>query len=122
MVKVVETVAEVREQVAAWRREGLTVGLVPTMGYLHDGHKSLIARSVKENDRTVVSDFVNPIQFGPNEDLDSYPRDLDHDIAVVEEGGGDLIDVEPAARRDAQADDVVIQKLRHHVSELAVGV
>ena len=91
MVKVVETVAEVREQVAAWRREGLTVGLVPTMGYLHDGHKSLIARSVKENDRTVVSDFVNPIQFGPNEDLDSYPRDLDHDIAVVEQGGGDLI-------------------------------
>lgn len=91
MVKVVETVAEVREQVAQWRKEGLTVGLVPTMGYLHDGHKSLIARSVKENDRTVVSDFVNPIQFGPNEDLDSYPRDLDHDIAVVEQGGGDLI-------------------------------
>lgn len=91
MVKVVETVAEVREQVAEWRRQGLSVGLVPTMGYLHDGHKSLIARSVKENDCTVVSDFVNPIQFGPNEDLDSYPRDLDHDIAVVEEGGGDLI-------------------------------
>lgn len=91
MVKVVETVAEVREQVAQWRKEGLTVGLVPTMGYLHDGHKSLIARSVKENDRTVVSDFVNPIQFGPNEDLDSYPRDLAHDIAVVEQGGGDLI-------------------------------
>jgi pantoate--beta-alanine ligase len=91
MVKVVETVAAVREQVAEWRRQGLSVGLVPTMGYLHDGHKSLIARSVKENDRTVVSDFVNPIQFGPNEDLDSYPRDLDHDIAVVEAGGGDLI-------------------------------
>lgn len=91
MVNVVETVAEVREQVAQWRKEGLSVGLVPTMGYLHDGHKSLIARSVKENDRTVVSDFVNPIQFGPNEDLDSYPRDLEHDIAVVEAGGGDLI-------------------------------
>ena len=91
MVNVVETVAEVRAQVAQWRKEGLSVGLVPTMGYLHDGHKSLIARSVKENDRTVVSDFVNPIQFGPNEDLDSYPRDLEHDIAVVEAGGGDLI-------------------------------
>ena len=91
MVKVVKTVSEIREQVAQWRKEGLTVGLVPTMGYLHDGHKSLIARSVKENDRTVVSDFVNPIQFGPNEDLDSYPRDLEHDIAVVEQGGGDLI-------------------------------
>jgi len=91
MVKVVETIAEVRAQVSEWRRAGLTVGLVPTMGYLHDGHMSLIARSVKENDRTVVSDFVNPIQFAPNEDLESYPRDLPHDIAVVEAGGGDLI-------------------------------
>ena len=90
-MRVVETIAEVRAQVAAWRKEGLTVGLVPTMGYLHDGHKSLIARSVKENDRTVVSDFVNPTQFGPGEDLDSYPRDLEHDKAVVEAGGGDLI-------------------------------
>ena len=62
-------VNEVRKQVKEWRRQGLTVGLVPTMGYLHDGHKSLIVRAAAENDRVVVSDFVNPMQFGPKEDL-----------------------------------------------------
>ena len=60
-MKIVETIAEVREQVKQWRKEGLTVGLVPTMGYLHEGHKSLIDRAVAENDRVVVSVFVNPI-------------------------------------------------------------
>lgn len=73
-MKIVETIAEVREQVKQWRKEGLTVGLVPTMGYLHEGHKSLIDRAVAENDRVVVSVFVNPMQFGPSEDLESYPR------------------------------------------------
>lgn len=90
-MKIVNTVNEVREQVKAWRREGLSVGLVPTMGYLHEGHKSLIDRSVSENDRTVVSVFVNPIQFGPGEDLESYPRDMDRDAAVCEKAGADLI-------------------------------
>ena len=90
-MKIVNTVNEVREQVKAWRREGLSVGLVPTMGYLHEGHKSLIDRSVAENDRTVVSVFVNPIQFGPGEDLESYPRDMDRDAAVCENAGADLI-------------------------------
>ena len=78
-MKIVETIAEVREQVKQWRKEGLTVGLVPTMGYLHEGHKSLIDRAVAENDRVVVSVFVNPMQFGPSEDLESYPRDMDRD-------------------------------------------
>lgn len=90
-MKIVKTVAEVREQVKAWRAEGLTVGLVPTMGFLHEGHESLIVRSVKENDRTVVSDFVNPIQFGPTEDLATYPRDIEHDAALCERAGADLI-------------------------------
>ncbi|MBP7767536.1 MAG: pantoate--beta-alanine ligase [Prevotella sp.] len=90
-MQVVKTVHEVRDIVKAWRKEGLTVGLVPTMGFLHEGHQSLIARSVKENDRTVVSVFVNPIQFGPTEDLEAYPRDLEHDNALVESTGGDLI-------------------------------
>ena len=78
-MKVVKTIKEVREIVAAWRKEGLTVGLVPTMGYLHEGHQSLIRKSAEQNDRTVVSVFVNPIQFGPTEDLECYPRDLERD-------------------------------------------
>ena len=68
-MKIVKTVEEVRQEVKAWRKEGLTVGLVPTMGFLHEGHKSLIDRAVAENDRVVVSDFVNPTQFGAGEDL-----------------------------------------------------
>ena len=96
-MKIVHTIAEVREIVSAWRKEGLTVGLVPTMGYLHEGHQSLIRKSVEQNDRTVVSVFVNPIQFGPNEDLASYPRDINRDMQKVEEVGGDLIfNPEPA--------------------------
>lgn len=90
-MNIVTTIDEVRAQVRAWRKEGLTVGLVPTMGYLHEGHQSLIARSVAENDRTVVSDFVNPIQFGPSEDLATYPRDIDRDAALCEATGADLI-------------------------------
>lgn len=96
-MKVVKTIKEVREIVSSWRRDGLSVGLVPTMGYLHEGHQSLISKSVSENDRTVVSVFVNPIQFGPNEDLEAYPRDLKRDMEAVEAVGGDLIfNPEPA--------------------------
>ncbi len=90
-MKIVNTINEVREAVKAWHKQGLTVGLVPTMGYLHEGHASLIARASKENDRVVVSDFVNPIQFAPNEDLASYPRDVDRDAKVCEENGADII-------------------------------
>ncbi len=90
-MKVVKTVAEVREAVNAWKKEGLTVGLVPTMGFLHAGHQSLIKKSVEQNDRTVVSVFVNPTQFGPNEDLESYPRDLDHDAKLCEDTGADIV-------------------------------
>lgn len=90
-MRIAGTVAEVREQVKQWRKEGLTVGLVPTMGFLHEGHKSLIDRAVKENDRVVVSVFVNPTQFGPNEDFESYPRDMDKDSALCEAAGASLI-------------------------------
>ncbi len=85
------SIEEVRKQVKAWRKEGLSVGLVPTMGYLHEGHKSLIDRAVKENDKVVVSDFVNPIQFGVNEDLSTYPRDIEADKKLCESAGADLI-------------------------------
>ncbi len=91
IMKIVETIQEVREQVKEWRKQGLSVGLVPTMGYLHEGHKSLIDCAVSENDKVVVSVFVNPMQFGPKEDLASYPRDLDRDAALCENAGADLI-------------------------------
>ncbi len=88
---ILKTIDEVRKQVKAWKKEGLSVGLVPTMGYLHEGHQSLIQKSVEQNDRTVVSVFVNPMQFGPNEDLESYPRDLEADAKLCQETGADII-------------------------------
>lgn len=90
-MKIVKTIKEVRAEVKQWKKEGLSVGLVPTMGFLHEGHKSLMGRAVKENDRVVVSDFVNPTQFGPNEDLASYPRDLDRDAKLCESAGVTLL-------------------------------
>ncbi|MCR5416156.1 MAG: pantoate--beta-alanine ligase [Pseudobutyrivibrio sp.] len=88
---VATTIKEVKEQVRQWKKEGLTIGLVPTMGYLHEGHASLIKRAVLENDRVIVSDFVNPIQFGPKEDLGTYPRDFDADCKLCSDLGTDLI-------------------------------
>ena len=90
-MNIATTVAEVRREVSAWRQEGLSVGLVPTMGYLHEGHASLVDAAVASCDRVVVSDFVNPTQFAPGEDLESYPRDFDHDCALLEEHGCDLV-------------------------------
>lgn len=90
-MQIIKSIEELRPMIRGWRREGLRVGLVPTMGYLHDGHKSLIVKAVSENDRVVVSDFVNPTQFGVGEDLASYPRDIERDAAICEEAGADLI-------------------------------
>lgn len=90
-MEIVTTVKEVRDRVKAWKKEGKQVGLVPTMGYLHEGHKSLIDKAVAENDAVVVSVFVNPMQFGPTEDLASYPRDLEADAKLCEAAGASLI-------------------------------
>ena len=86
-----QTIAAVRAQVKEWRKQGCSVGLVPTMGYLHEGHGSLIQAAREQNDKVVVSIFVNPMQFGPTEDLESYPRDLGKDSAYCESLGVDLI-------------------------------
>lgn len=88
---IAKTVAEVRAQVAQWRREGLTVGLVPTMGYLHEGHASLVDKAVSQCDRVVASVFVNPTQFGPGEDLETYPRDFAHDCELLEAHGCNMV-------------------------------
>ena len=88
---IAKTIEEVRAQVRAWKQEGLTVGLVPTMGYLHEGHASLVDKAVSQCGRVVVSDFVNPTQFGPNEDLEAYPRDFDRDCALLEAHGCHLV-------------------------------
>ena len=85
------SIEETRKQVKEWKAKGLTVALVPTMGYLHEGHKSLMERARKENDKVVVSIFVNPMQFGPNEDYEAYPRDLDRDSGICEDAGVDWI-------------------------------
>lgn len=90
-MEIKKTIQETRECVKAWREKGLSVGLVPTMGYLHEGHGSLVTKAKQENDRVVVSIFVNPMQFGPNEDLASYPRDIEKDRAFCEKLGADLI-------------------------------
>ena len=90
-MRIETTVAAVKAQVKEWKAQGLSIGLVPTMGYLHEGHASLIEAARKGNDRVVVSVFVNPMQFGPNEDLESYPRDLDKDAALCESIGADMI-------------------------------
>lgn len=91
MIPVVKTIDEIRNAVKTAKKHGKTIGFVPTMGFLHEGHKSLIVRAASENDYVVVSDFVNPTQFGPNEDFESYPRDIEKDRALCTEAGADII-------------------------------
>ena len=88
---VTNSIEEVRSFVKEKKKEGLSVGFVPTMGYLHEGHASLLKESTRENDITILSIYVNPTQFGPNEDLSSYPRDMERDCKIAEEEGVDLV-------------------------------
>ena len=91
MTAVIRTVADLRATVAAWRRNGETIGLVPTMGALHEGHLSLAAHSRADNKRTVATLFVNPTQFGPKEDLAAYPRDEAADLAKLQAANVDAL-------------------------------
>jgi pantoate--beta-alanine ligase len=90
-VKIVHSIEGIKKTVADWRKEGKTVGLVPTMGALHEGHLSLVKRARKATDVTVMSIFVNPAQFGPEEDFDKYPRTLDEDCNKADAAGCDAV-------------------------------
>lgn len=87
----IHTIEEVRANIKKWKQEGLSIGLVPTMGALHAGHLSLIKKAKETCDKVVVSDFVNPIQFGPSEDFDKYPRTLDADMELCDKEGVDIV-------------------------------
>ncbi|MEK7487080.1 MAG: pantoate--beta-alanine ligase [Planctomycetota bacterium] len=90
-LRVIQSLSELKAVVQGYRRDGETIGFVPTMGALHEGHFSLIQRSKKEQKRTLVSIFVNPLQFGPNEDFEKYPRTFEADRKLCEQGGADIV-------------------------------
>ena len=90
-MEIIRTVADMKARAAAWKAEGLSIGLVPTMGSLHEGHESLMDAAREASDRVVVSVFVNPLQFGPGEDYEAYPRDLERDARICERHGVDVV-------------------------------
>ncbi len=112
-MEIVRSIADLRSRVATWRRDGHRVGLVPTMGALHPGHASLIKRSAADADRTVVTIFVNPTQFSPQEDFATYPRDEARDLDIITGAGGHLV-FAPEIRevyRDGHRTKVEVQSL-----------
>ena len=90
-MEVAKTIEELKQAVQKLRSEGHRIGLVPTMGFLHEGHLRLVDRCKEVSDKTILTIFVNPTQFGPNEDLDAYPRDEERDLKLCEERGVDLV-------------------------------
>lgn len=119
-MKLVKTVAELREEIAAAKLAGKTIGLVPTMGALHEGHASLIKAANMENDFVVVSVFVNPTQFGPNEDLEAYPRTLDADCKLAESMGADIV-FAPSAKEMYPSADMTWVEVTGNVTKVLCG-
>lgn len=108
-MQVITTKSEMRDVVRAWRGSGQTVALTPTMGYLHAGHMALVERARAEGDRVVTSIFVNPTQFGPNEDLSTYPRDADRDLAMLSVAGVDAVFMPEAAEVYAPGAQTIVE-------------
>jgi pantoate--beta-alanine ligase len=119
-MKLVKTVAELREEIAAAKLAGKTIGLVPTMGALHEGHASLIKAANMENDFVVVSVFVNPTQFGPNEDLEAYPRTLDADCKLAESMGADIV-FAPSSKEMYPSEDMTWVEVTGNVTKVLCG-
>ena len=119
-MKLVKTVAELREEIAAAKLAGKTIGLVPTMGALHEGHASLIKAANMENDFVVVSVFVNPTQFGLNEDLEAYPRTLDADSKLAESMGADIV-FAPSAKEMYPSEDMTWVEVTGNVTKVLCG-
>lgn len=119
-MKLVHTVSELREEIATAKKQGLTIGLVPTMGALHEGHASLIKAAAQENDFVVVSVFVNPTQFAPNEDLDAYPRTLDADCILAEKNGATVV-FAPAPKEMYPSEDATWVEVTGDVTKVLCG-
>lgn len=115
-----KTVEELRNEIAIAKTAGKTIGLVPTMGALHEGHASLVKAANQENDVVVVSVFVNPTQFGPNEDLDSYPRTLDADCKLAEAQGADIV-FAPSPKEMYPSDDMTWVEVTGDVTKVLCG-
>jgi len=111
-MQVVRTIAECRSAVSAFRRAGETLGLVPTMGFLHPGHMQLVAAAKARADRVAVTIFVNPTQFGEAADLDSYPRDEDRDLAMLKEAGVDLVLIPEVIDVYPEGDETIVETTR----------
>lgn len=118
-MKVISTIAELRTALKAEKRSGKTIGLVPTMGYLHIGHMTLIRRARQSCDVTVASIFVNPTQFGPNEDLAAYPRDLDRDLKLLEAEGVDYVFTPEVAEIYRPGAETIVETT--HLSRILIG-
>ncbi len=119
-MRLCRTIAELREEISRFKKEGQSIGLVPTMGALHEGHGSLIAAARKENDKVVVSVFVNPTQFGPGEDLEAYPRTLDADCRLAEEMGADVV-FAPTAKEMYPSDEMTWVEVTGNVTQVLCG-
>ena len=115
-----KTVAELRSEIASAKAAGKTIGLVPTMGALHEGHASLVKTANQENDVVVVSVFVNPTQFGPTEDLDSYPRTLDADCRLAEAQGADIV-FAPSPKEMYPSEDMTWVEVTGDVTKVLCG-
>ncbi|WP_307891837.1 pantoate--beta-alanine ligase [Bacillus swezeyi] len=113
----VHTAKDIQKLAKKYRKEGKTIGFVPTMGFLHEGHMSLVKKARKDNDIVVMSIFVNPMQFGPGEDYDAYPRDLERDRKLAEEGGVDVL-FTPGAEEMYQQESTVIVNVKKRTDVL----